>query len=144
MKICTRCGYNYQDHFDSCPNCGLGDSGSTYRIKREETLGAETRGFTSQNITESIKPCEERLTNGWKVFITSIICLVPFIGQIIGLMIGAYFQREHQKDTKTFGKSILILSLILLLVHLCLGIIGFVVYKEVADDFMYFLQLIQR
>lgn len=142
MKICTRCGHSYQDQFESCPNCGLGDSSSTYRIKHRESLGNDTGGYSSSNIKERIKPVEELLSNGWKVFIASIICLLPIVGQIIGFAAGAYFLRQRNKDLVQFGKAITIQSLIFFILSLVSLIIMSIVIGENIHGIMYFFHLI--
>lgn len=141
MKICTRCGKQYNEDLKYCPNCGLGDQLSTYRIKNETKST-----FTSSNIKEKIVPKNRDYTavsNQWKVFFTCIICLVPFVGQIIGLITGVYYIKQRDCDTKQFGKSIIVLSTVLLLVSICFTIIFGIVYNQVLDDIQYFYQQIQ-
>jgi hypothetical protein len=81
-------------------------------ISQEELLNREIKKFI---YTAEIKHAVERikpLSNIIKVFLTAF-CMLPFIGQVIGMFFGIFFLTYDDKDRKSYGKSIIALSIIM-------------------------------
>ena len=85
---CKKCGKEFDDEFDFCPKCGFKVKGS------------------------NILKTENQLSNIVKVLIVVGICIIPFVGWIGGIIAGIIFMNNSESDSKSFGKAILILSII--------------------------------
>jgi rubrerythrin len=59
----------------------------------------------------------EPLSNLLKVVLTVFICMIPLFGQLVGLFFGIFFSIYEDKDRKSFGKIIILLSIIMFLVY---------------------------
>lgn len=70
----------------------------------------ENNKFNSSNINDF----EEELSNVIKVAITAFITIIPGIGAIIGIIAGILFMGRVQEDSRSFGKALLIYSIILI------------------------------
>lgn len=72
--------------------------------------------------TPQIAPKQKNaLTNGMKVFLTSIAAFVPGIGQLVGIIAAIVFMNsEGDTDRRSFGVSLLIASLILFVLQSCM------------------------
>ena len=88
---CKKCGKEFDDNFDFCPKCG-------FKVK-------------SSNILKT----ENQLSNIVKVLIVVGICIIPFVGWIGGIIAGIIFMNNSESDSKSFGKAILILSIIIVI-----------------------------
>lgn len=79
---------------------------------RDELMNRELRSFIytteMKHAVEHMKP----LSNIIKVFLTAF-CMMPFIGQVIGIFFGIFFLTYDDKDRKSYGKSIIALSIIM-------------------------------
>lgn len=79
---------------------------------KEEMLNRELKNFIYtaelKHSMERIKP----LSNIIKVFLTAF-CMLPFIGQVIGIFFGIFFLTYEDKDRKSYGKSLIVLSIIM-------------------------------
>lgn len=56
------------------------------------------------------------MPNSLKVFITAI-SMIPVIGQIIGTFFGVFFLTYDDNDRKSFGKSLIALSIIMFFIY---------------------------
>ncbi len=86
---CKKCGKEFDDNFDFCPKCG-------FKAKSSNALKTENQ-----------------LSNIVKVLIVVGICIIPFVGWIGGIIAGIIFMNNSESDSKSFGKAILILSIII-------------------------------
>lgn len=86
---CKKCGKEFDDNFDFCPKCGFKAKGS------------------------NVLKTENQLSNIVKVLIVVGICIIPFVGWIGGIIAGIIFMNNSESDSKSFGKAILILSIII-------------------------------
>lgn len=81
-------------------------------ISQEELMNREIKNFIytteMKHAIERVKP----LSNVIKVFLTAF-CMLPFIGQVIGIFFGIFFLTYDDKDRKSYGKSIIALSIIM-------------------------------
>lgn len=81
-------------------------------INQDEMLNREIKNFIYttelKHAVERVKP----LSNVIKVFLTAF-CMLPFIGQVIGVFFGIFFLTYEDKDRKSYGKSIIALSIIM-------------------------------
>ena len=81
-------------------------------LNQEEIMNKEIRNFIytteMKHAIERIKP----LSNVIKVFLTAF-CMLPFVGQVIGIFFGIFFLTYDDKDRKSYGKSIIALSIIM-------------------------------
>lgn len=73
--------------------------------------------ISSNGIGNDIK--ESILSNGKKVALTTLCTIIPGLGQLVGLIIGIIFiNSDEDKDKKSFGKALLISSLIIFVAQL--------------------------
>jgi len=81
-------------------------------ITQEELMNREIKNFIytaeMRHAVEHMKP----LSNIIKVFLTAF-CMMPFIGQVIGVFFGIFFLTYDDKDRKSYGKSLIALSIIM-------------------------------
>ena len=81
-------------------------------ITQEEMMSREIKNFIytteMKHAIEHMKP----LSNIIKVFLTAF-CMLPFVGQVIGIFFGIFFLTYDDKDRKSYGKSIIALSIIM-------------------------------
>ena len=56
------------------------------------------------------------LSNGLKVFITAF-SMLPMIGQFIGTFLGIFFATYDDTDRKSFGRSLILLSIIMFVIY---------------------------
>lgn len=58
-------------------------------------------------------PAKTSLSNGMKVFLTTICTVVPLLGQIAGLILSIVFMNNQEdEDKRSFGLALLVVSLI--------------------------------
>ena len=55
---------------------------------------------------------DKNLSNGMKVFLTVFCTVFPGLGQLVGVIIGAIFVASEDPDKRSFGRALLIVSLI--------------------------------
>ena len=68
-------------------------------------------------------PPQKRLSNGAKVALVAVTLLIPAIGYVIGIIVGVVYMNKPDEDCKSFGKALLILSLIMIALSVlcCIG-----------------------
>lgn len=59
----------------------------------------------------------EPMSNWTKVFLTAL-CTFPIIGQLVGSFIGVYFVSYEDTDRKSFGKALIVLSIVMFFIYL--------------------------
>lgn len=101
--ICKKCKKEYDNSFHFCPICG-NKTDKSPKISTEATL-----------------------TNIVKVLIVVAVCIIPFFGMIGGIIAGIIFMDNDSEDTKSFGKALIILGIILVLLGIlcCVGSLFF-------------------
>ncbi len=97
--ICKKCKQEFDDSFHFCPKCG------------------NKANKSSEFSTEAT------LNNIVKVLIVVAVCIIPFFGMAGGIIAGIIFMGSDNEDTKSFGKALLILGLIIILLGVlcCVG-----------------------
>lgn len=105
---------------------------NTTEIKTETlTQDQPTENITSkpeepnQNMKDYIYKAEvhhsleytEPLSNLIKVLLTTLTALFPMMGQLIGLFFGIFFSTYDDRDRKSFGKALIILSIIMFMIY---------------------------
>lgn len=81
-------------------------------LGQDEIMNREIKNFI---YTTEIKHAMEHMkpmSNIIKVFLTAF-CMLPFIGQVIGIFFGIFFLTYDDRDRKSYGKSIIALSIIM-------------------------------
>lgn len=74
------------------------------------------------------------LSNGMKVFLTSLFILIPGFGQLAGIITAIVFMNaEGDSDRKSFGVAVLILSIIMFV----LACLGCFIFAIAANEFNY-------
>lgn len=141
-KKCEHCGEEIHIKTKKCPFCGeiveipeIIEEAQEVKTEEENVAGESNKGIfidnkvgddTSQeemlnrelktfiynaemrHAVERVKP----LSNIIKVFLTAF-CMLPFVGQVIGVFFGIFFLTYDDKDRKSYGKSIIALSIIM-------------------------------
>lgn len=97
--ICKKCKQEFDNSFYFCPICGN-------KVDKLSKISTEST-----------------LSNIVKVLIVVAVCIIPFLGMIGGIIAGIIFMGSDNEDTKSFGKALLILGLIIVLlgVLVCVG-----------------------
>lgn len=90
MKNCINCGIQIDDDAAYCPKCGKGSS---------QAPAPKNPG--------------DKISNALKVFITAVICYVPAAGALGAIIAGCVLMSSPLQDNRSFGKSILILGIVL-------------------------------
>lgn len=89
--ICKKCKQEFDNSFHFCPRCG-------------------NKADKSPKIST-----EANLNNIVKVLIVVAVCIIPFLGMVGGIIAGIVFMGSDNEDTKSFGKALIILGLIIVL-----------------------------
>ena len=117
MRKCPFCEEQIEDASSKCPFCG-----SNVEVENAEGSTA-SNGEESQLMQENRKP----LSNGLKVLLT-MIATIPLLGQLVGIIMAIiYMNSEGDADRKSFGKALLIGTLVIFLVA-CLCCIAYFVF----------------
>lgn len=98
-------------------------SGNYYQAGAvNNSLGSNPHtGYTYGLRNDDIDPGCKPLSNGTKVFLTSI-STVLWIGQLVGIIAAIiYMNSEYDADRKSFGVALMVASLIFFVVESCLG-----------------------
>ncbi len=128
MKKCPFCEEQIEDMTSKCPFCGskieVENTEGDIEISGEDSqLMTDNRMSTSQGDQEGRNP----LSNGFKVFIT-MVATIPLIGQLVGIIMAIiYMNSEGDTDRKSFGKALLIGTLVIFLA-VCLCCIAYFVF----------------
>lgn len=137
MRRCPYCGEQIESSTSKCPFCGsvvepepelendeqdqAGYAGSKDGINNEGMLGQG-----QSNNQPTVPP--GTLSNGFKVFI-AMLATVPLIGQLVGIIMAIiYMNSEGDPDKKSFGKALLIGTLVIFLL-ICICCISYVAFS---------------
>lgn len=82
---------------------------------QEEVKKESPIWYTDPNAANyEARQTEPMISNGLKVFLSVVSSVIPGVGQIIGIISAIIFMsNEQDSDSKSFGKSLLIASLIM-------------------------------
>jgi len=59
---------------------------------------------------------DNKLSNWTKVILAAIVPGLPGLGAVIGIVIGVIFMSNEDEDRKSYGKALLIISLVFLVI----------------------------
>ena len=118
---CFKCGFDLKENFAYCPSCGNELKNEFVYCNSCQTNSTNEELGYNKNINNKIV-----LSNLLKVLIISGIILIPFFGYIGGIIVGIIFMNNDVKDTKTFGKSIFILSIVLISLIILIFLTNFI------------------
>lgn len=133
---CPNCGYFIDEFSKECEKCGYQVNGNENN-NQSDVIDAE---FTEETVKEESiydktdynfdsNPNNENttLSNGIKVLLVAITVLFGGIGPIVGLISGIVLMGKPYEDYRSFGKLLVILSIILFVISfLCCCLGGFV------------------
>lgn len=121
MRQCPYCGEQIENTNAKCPFCG-------------SNVEPQADMISVQNNPSPDGP-KNTLSNGFKVFIT-MVSVIPLIGQLVGIIMAIiYMNNEGDTDKKSFGKALLIGTLVIFLV-LCICCIGYMAFGMYAIEQM--------
>jgi len=144
-KKCEYCGELIHVNTRRCPFCGsivsevpleiikaeedpsnVGEL-TTNNNEKEQPFVTQT-GFTSE-VRDNQVP-QKPLSNAMKVFITVLACIIPGFGQLIGIIVAVVFMSdEADSDRRSFGKALMIASLVIFVViSICCVLYGVFAY----------------
>lgn len=110
-------------HF--CPNCGRQVING-----RKECPYCQTP--YNSNEKEEQEP-EEMMENSSKVAWVSIVFLLPVLGVFIGLIAGIIYMGNESSDYKSFGKALLILCILMIVLFLICCFIAYISKSTMMD-----------
>ncbi len=157
MSYCENCGRQILDESLGCPVCSVRNNIDYSRSnqERQEEVKAEPvteftvedRNGASQRFEssresggksyepQSAKPVEERkLHPVVKVLVIVCIFLVGFVGYIAGLVAGIVLRKSPFEEYRKFGKTLMILCIVLLV----LSVIGWILLLVVNSTMFLF------
>ena len=76
---------------------------------------------------------DKNLGNGLKVFLTIFCTVIPGLGQLVGVIIGAIFLASDDADKRSFGRAILIASLIFFLISFFMFFLIIVLLSSIGN-----------
>lgn len=150
-KKCEYCGESIHINTRRCPFCGSIVSEIPKEvIKEEEPLdtlgdavaGPDTKEQLSNNEGDwtpdvmSNGNLQKPLSNAIKVFITSLACIIPGFGQLLGIIFAVIFMSDEQDgDRRSFGKALMVVSLVIFaLISLCCIIYAVFAYSIIMTN----------
>ncbi|MDP4182139.1 MAG: hypothetical protein Q8942_13745 [Bacillota bacterium] len=96
---------------------GENGSDNSYLNKLNNSDERYREHIRNQTYSMDVKP----LSNKMKVLLTTVSAFVPWLGQLIGLIAAIVFMNyEDDEDRKSFGRALLVSSLIVFLITSCL------------------------
>ncbi|HHW48020.1 MAG TPA: zinc ribbon domain-containing protein [Clostridiaceae bacterium] len=102
--------------------------------ERKKT-NAESQTFYST--VDNSKPAEtasdKNLSNGLKVFLTIFCTILPGLGQLVGVITGAIFLASEDADKRSFGRALLIASLIFFVISFFVFFAIIVLLSSIAE-----------
>ncbi|MBE5812275.1 MAG: hypothetical protein E7314_01295 [Clostridiales bacterium] len=102
----------------------ISDTESIIEQNPENISQEDTKKSSPENVKDYVYKAEVRhsleytnqLSNSLKVFLTAL-STIPLFGQFIGTFFGIFFLTYDDNDRKTFGKALLILSIIIFIFY---------------------------
>ena len=85
--------------------------------QKTENLEQPTKDYIYKTEVHHSFEFTEPLSNTIKVLLSAIASVFPMMGQLIGIFFGIFFSTYEDRDRKAFGKSLIILSIIMFLVY---------------------------
>ncbi len=119
MRNCPFCGESIEEATLKCPFCN---------------------SDVNMELDTSVSNYQQRpISNGFKVFIT-MFSTIPFIGPLVGIITAIVFMNsEGNTDKKSFGKALLIGSLVFVLIFCicCFAymVFGFAMLNQLGPEF---------
>lgn len=127
-RKCTYCGEKIDENVGRCSYCGsLTDKNiendkekneSDSSIRDNEATIQENEQPVNSSFQKGWYPSQlahekNQLSNGLKVFLTILSVVVPFLGQLAGIIIAiVYMNTSDDQDKRSFGIALLIASLV--------------------------------
>ncbi|MGE5474695.1 MAG: hypothetical protein ACM3UU_10795 [Ignavibacteriales bacterium] len=150
-KKCEYCGESIHINTRRCPFCGSIVSevpkevitGEENASVSEESVSGEKENQQSSmgntGISSEVRnnPISQKpLSNAKKVFLTALSCTIPGFGQLIGIIIAIVFMSdETDSDRRSFGKALMVTSLIIFaVISICCILYGLVVYSVMMSN----------
>lgn len=127
--------YNQAYQFNA-PNVNQSAYDNAIIDERVETAGKVESAEKAVNISDlevKFLPgtyVRNRLSNNLKVFITVISSVIPGIGQLIGVILAIIFINSEEHDMRSFGKALLVSSVILFIITFLLFILAILTYFQ--------------
>jgi len=76
---------------------------------------------------------DNNLGNGLKVFLTIFCTVIPGLGQLVGVIVGAIFLASDDADKRSFGRAILIASLIFFVISFFIFFLIIVLLSSIGN-----------
>ena len=126
FMFCPKCGSSVSDDTKVCPNCDyifneddIIDVECTDETIKEESIYKKTDYMNSENGNNVT------LSNAVKVLLVAVVVLLNGLGAIIGIVSGIYFMSKPYPDYNSFGRILLSLSILMLVISfICCCISG--------------------
>lgn len=150
-KKCEYCGESIHINTRRCPFCGSivsevpkeiisdEESPSTYAESsngqdEKEQFDVSTAGVNFEVRNNQIQ--QKPLSNAKKVFLTALSSIIPGFGQLIGIICAIVFMSdETDSDRRSFGKALMVSSLIIFVViSICCILYGLLVYSVMMTN----------
>ncbi|NLP46978.1 MAG: zinc ribbon domain-containing protein [Epulopiscium sp.] len=141
MRFCRNCGKLLEDNQSYCSFCGK----MVDTEKEVEIISSEDNSLTSFQ-KETSQPYKSMIThhivpplNNWiKVLLSIMVPVIPGLGALIGIIVGILFMTKEDKDRKTFGKALLTISIIFILLFCSCAFIFYFAMQEMITEYHFY------
>lgn len=141
-RFCAYCGKEVAINKKRCLYCGSLLNLPIYKQSvllnkntsfiQKENIAASS--FINENLDLNDMREEKPISISKKVIITILMCLIPAIGPLVGMVVGFVYKGSSSKGSQrySFGKTITIASLIVLIYNIAL----FFVFASIYIDYI--------
>lgn len=86
-----------------------------------DQVSADTCQSSDSNLSADIM--KKPLSNGMKVFLTTLCAVIPCLGQLAGVIAAILFLNSDDADRRSFGAALLVSSLIVFVISICVSFV---------------------
>ena len=119
MKECSFCGAKIKDETKPCPGCG-------YNPNPSEEIYGDAKEIDSQIIEENHQQntfdVRHKVLPTWLKVVLVVITIL--LSPIVGIIVGIVLLFSESDDYRSFGKKLIIITILFLVVTMGLGLIG--------------------
>lgn len=110
MAYCEKCGHYIANEMEGCTYCKNNIGGTDIEGQNKDSYNYQQPG----------------LSNGAKVAMVAVTILIPGIGYIFGVIMSIVYMSKPDFDSKSFGKALMILCVVMIIISILCCIIMFI------------------